>query len=69
MPRYKLSTERIALFNELSEEDNNNIVALETSFFGINKNGEYSHLYFNTTLLKEIGRDLCMGMLLSLIHI
>ena len=63
MPRYKLSTERIALFNELSEEDNNNIVALETSFFGINKNGEYSHLYFNTTLLKEIGRDLCMGML------
>ena len=63
MPRYKLSTERIALFNELSEEDNNNIVALETSFFGINKNGEYSHFYFNTTLLKEIGRDLCMGML------
>ena len=63
MPKYKLSTERIALFNELSDEDNNNIVALETSFFGINKNGEYSHLYFNTNLLKEIGRDICMGML------
>ena len=63
MPRYKLTTERIVLFNELAEEDNNNIVALETSFFGINRNGEYSHLYFNTTLLKEIGRDVCLGML------
>ena len=63
MPRYKLSTERIALFNELADEDNNNIVALETSFFGINRNGEYSHLYFNTKLLKEVGRDICMGML------
>ena len=63
MPKYKLSTERIALFNELPDDDNNNIVALETSFFGINKNGEYSHLYFNTKLLKEIGRDICMGML------
>ena len=63
MPKYKQSTERIVLFNELSDEDNNNIVALETSFFGINRNGEYSHLYFNTQLLKEIGRDICMGML------
>ena len=63
MPKYKQSTERIVLFNELSDEDNNNIVALETSFFGINRTGEYSHLYFNTALLKEIGRDICMGML------
>ena len=63
MPRYKLSTERIALFNELDDEDNNNIVALETSFFGINRNGEYSHTYFNSNLLKEIGRDICLGML------
>ena len=63
MPKYKQSTERIVLFNELSDEDNNNIVALETSFFGINRTGEYSHLYFNTSLLKEIGRDICMGML------
>ena len=63
MPRYKLTTERIVLFNELEDEDNNNIVALETSFFGINRNGEYSHLYFNTKLLKEIGRDICLGML------
>ena len=63
MPRYKLSTERIALFNELADDDNNNIVALETSFFGINRNGDYSHLYFNTKLLKEVGRDICMGML------
>ena len=63
MPRYKINTERIVLFNELEDEDNNNIVALETSFFGINRDGEYSHLYFNTKLLKEIGRDICMGML------
>ena len=63
MPKYKLSTERISLFNELDEEDNDNIVALETSFFGINRNGEYSHFYFNSNLLKEIGRDICLGML------
>ena len=63
MPRYKLSTERISLFNELEDEDNDNIVALETSFFGINRNGEYSHYYFNSNLLKEIGRDICLGML------
>ena len=63
MPKYKLSTERISLFNELDDEDNDNIVALETSFFGVNRNGEYSHLYFNSNLLKEIGRDICLGML------
>ena len=63
MPRYKLSTERISLFNELDDEDNDNIVALETSFFGINRSGEYSHFYFNSNLLKEIGRDICLGML------
>ena len=63
MPKYKLSTERIALFNELDDEDNNNIVALETSFFGINRSGEYARNYFNSNLLKEIGRDICMGML------
>ena len=63
MPKYKLSTERIALFNELDDEDNNNIVALETSFFGINRSGEYARNYFNSNLLKEIGRDICMGIL------
>ena len=63
MPKYKLSTERISLFNELDDEDNDNIVALETSFFGINRSGEYSHFYFNSNLLKEIGRDICLGML------
>ena len=63
MPKYKLSTERIALFNELYDEDNNNIVALETSFFGINRAGEYARTYYNSKLLKEIGRDVCMGML------
>ena len=63
MPRFKLSTERLSLFNELDDEDNDNIVALETSFFGINRSGEYSRTYFNSNLLKEIGRDICLGML------
>ena len=63
MPRFKLSTERISLFNELDDDNNDNIVALETSFFGVNRNGEYARTYFNSKLLKEVGRDLCMGML------
>ena len=63
MPKYKLSTERISLFNELEDEDNDNIVALETSFFGVNRSGEYARTYFNSNLLKEIGRDICLGML------
>jgi hypothetical protein len=63
MPKYKLSTERISLFNELDDEDNDNIVALETSFFGVNRSGEYARTYFNSNLLKEIGRDICLGML------
>jgi len=63
MPRFKLNTERISLFNELDDINNDNIVALETSFFGINRTGEYARTYFNSKLLKEIGRDLCMGML------
>ena len=63
MPRFKLNTERISLFNELDDINNDNIVALETSFFGVNRTGEYARTYFNSKLLKEIGRDLCMGML------
>ena len=63
MPRFKLNTERISLFNELDDINNDNIVALETSFFGVNRNGEYARTYFNSKLLKEVGRDLCMGML------
>ena len=63
MPKYKLAAGRIALFNELEDDDNNNIVALETSFFGINKMGEYSRAYFNSKILKEVGRDLCLGIL------
>ena len=63
MPKFKLSTERISLFNELDDDDNDNIVALETSFFGINRSGEYNKSYFTTNLLKEVGRDLCLGML------
>ena len=63
MPRFKINTERIALFNELDDDDNDNVVALETSFFGINKNGEYNKTYFNSKLMNEVGRDICLGML------
>jgi hypothetical protein len=64
MPKYKYSTERLSLFRELEGNDNNNIVALETSFFGTknNRNNEKNY-YFNSKLLNEIGRDVCLGML------
>lgn len=60
MPKYKRGTGRINLFNEL---DLNNIVTLETSFFGTNRTGELNRLYYTKELLKEIGRDICLGML------
>ena len=63
MPKYKNSTERLSLFRELEYEDNNNIVALETSFFGTKKDLNEKNYYFNSKLLNEIGRDVCMGML------
>ena len=61
MPKYKYGTGRIRLFNELNIE---NIVTLETSYFGCNE-GKYINQYFNIELLKEIGRDICKGILLS----
>ena len=64
MPKYKNSTERLSLFRELEGNDNNNIVALETSFFGTkNTRNDEKNYYFNTKLLNEIGRDVCLGML------
>ena len=63
MPKYKTSTERLTLFRELGDNDNNNIVALETSFFGTRKGNNEKNYYFNTKLLNEIGRDVCLGML------
>ena len=63
MPKYKLSTGRISLFNELEDEDTNNIVALETSFFGTNRPGQYNNTFYNTDILKEIGRNVCLGIL------
>jgi hypothetical protein len=70
MPKFKYSTERVALFNELNKENeidggksNNSIVALETSFFGVNRAGELSRTYFTSNLIKQIGRDVCLGML------
>ena len=70
MPKFKYSTGRITLFNELNKENeidggknNNSIVCLETSFFGVNRNGDLSRTYFTSDLMKEIGRDVCLGML------
>ena len=63
MPKYKISTERLSLFRELEDSDNDNIIALETSFFGTYKGKEEKNYYFNSKLLNEIGRDVCLGML------
>ena len=61
MPKYKKGTGRINIYKELNIE---NIVTLETSYFGCNQ-GEYINQYFNIDMLKEIGRDICNGILLS----
>ena len=59
MEKFKKSTGRINLYNELNIE---NIFTLETSNFGcINK--FYKNKYFSINMLKEIGIDLCMGIL------
>ena len=61
MPKYKKGTGRIDLYGELNIE---NIVTLETSYFGCNA-GDYNKQYFTIDTLKEIGRDICNGILLS----
>ena len=61
MPKYKRGTGRINLYKELNIE---NIVTLETSFFGCNE-GEYNNEYFNSDRLKEIGKNICSGIILS----
>ena len=64
MPKYKASTERLSLFRELDDLDNDNICALETSFFGkYSYKKEEKNYYFNTKLLNNIGKDVCLGML------
>ena len=60
MPKYKRGTGRMNLFEELNL---NNIVTLETSFFGTNRTGENSRCYYTRETLMEIGRDICLGML------
>lgn len=62
MPKYKNGTGRISLFKDLELD---NIVTLETSFFGsYNKfHDDGNKVYFNSQLLREIGRDVCLGML------
>ena len=61
MPKYKKGTGRINLYKELDIE---NIVTLETSYFGCIE-GNYSNQYFNIEKLKEIGKDICKGIILS----
>ena len=61
MPKFKRGTGRINLYKELNIE---NIVTLETSFFGCNE-GDYSNEYFNSDRLKEIGKNICCGIILS----
>ena len=64
MPKYKRGTGRINLFNELNVE---NVVTLETSYFGCNSGG-YENKYFTSETLQEIGRDICYGILLFHYH-
>ena len=61
MPKYKRGTGRINIYKELNIE---NIVTLETSYFGCIE-GNYMNEYFNTEKLKEIGKDICNGIMLS----
>jgi hypothetical protein len=64
MPKFKEGTGRINLFKEFNIE---NVVTLETSYFGCVK-GNYAYQYFNVDSLKEIGRDICIGILYSYYH-
>ena len=64
MPKYKKGTGRINLFKELNIE---NVLTLETSYFGCNSGG-YENKYFNNETLQEIGRDICYGILLLHYH-
>ena len=64
MPKYKRGTGRIDLYKELNVE---NVVTLETSYFGCNSGG-YENNYFTSDTLQEIGRDICYGILLFHYH-
>ena len=64
MPKSKIGTGRINLFNELNIE---NVYTLETSNFGC-LNGDYANKYFNINTLLEIGRDICIGLLMINYH-
>ncbi len=64
MPNYKEGTGRINLYRELNIE---NVVTLEISNFGCNS-GRYENQYFTVDTLKEIGRDICKGILLFHYH-
>ena len=60
----KNGTGRVDLFRELNIE---NVFTLETSNFGAST-GEYANKYFNAKSLLEIGRDVCLGVLMMHYH-
>ena len=64
MPKFKNGTGRINLFREFDIE---NVVTLETSYFGC-VNGKYKNQYITVEKLKEIGRDICIGILYLFYH-
>ena len=64
MPKYKNGTGRINLFKEFDIE---NVVTLETSYFGC-INGKYCNKYITVEKLEEIGRDICIGILYLFYH-
>ena len=64
MPKMKNGTGRVDLFRELNIE---NVFTLETSNFGAST-GEYANKYFNAKSLLEIGRDVCLGVLMMHYH-
>ena len=63
MPNYKNSTGRLSLFRELSDKDNKNILCVETSYFYIKDKKTNKSFYLNSSLLKNIGRDICLSIL------
>jgi hypothetical protein len=52
---------RVALFRELRVP---NIYTIEASFCGA-RDGKYAGKHFTTGILKEMGRDLCLALIMN----
>jgi hypothetical protein len=59
MSKDKIGTARVNLFNEL--DDFHNIFTIEASFSGNNK-GKRENLHFNSNVLIDMGKNLCLGL-------